>query len=218
MDPIIESASSYAGQIDNVILLIGFFTGAWLLLTLAVFFYFLIRYRAKPGEKALYIEGESHEEAKWVHWPHYAVIFCDVIIIAVAVPAWYHVKQELPRADATIRIIGQQWAWKFVHPGKDNELGTKDDIETVDELHLQADMTYHFKLESDDVMHDFSVPVFRLKQDAIPGRVITGWMKPTKAGEFDIQCAEMCGIGHGVMAAKLYVEEAAEHKQWIAGF
>ena len=82
MDLIIQRASSYAEQIDTVILVIAFFTGFWLFLTLAVFFYFLVRYRAKPDEKSLYVAGESHEEAKWVHWPHYAVIFCDIIIIA----------------------------------------------------------------------------------------------------------------------------------------
>ena len=110
---------------------------------------------------------------------------------------WYKIKQDLPRADETISVVGEQWKWRFTHPGRDGELGTQDDVETVDELHVKVGKTYHFKLESNDVLHDFSVPVFRLKQDAVPGRVITGWFKPTKTGIYDIQCAEMCGIGHG---------------------
>jgi len=95
-------------------------------------------------------------------------------------------------------------------------LDSADDIHTVNELHLANDTVYHYKLESVDVLHDFSVPVFRLKQDAIPGRVITGWFEPTLEGEFDIQCAEICGIGHGLMAARVFVESAEKHAAWMA--
>jgi cytochrome c oxidase subunit 2 len=138
-----------------------------------------------------------------------------VVIIIFAVQAWYNVKQRLPDADSTIRIIGQQWAWTFQHPGADNELDTDDDIFTVDDLHVEVGQTYHFRLESRDVLHSFSVPVFRIKQDAIPGRAITGWFTPTGTGEHDVQCAEICGIGHGVMAARIHIEEPDEHAAWI---
>ena len=77
-------------------------------------------------------------------------------------------------------------------------------------------MTYHFKLESRDVLHSFSVPVFRLKQDAIPGRSITGWFQPTQEGAFEVQCAEICGIGHGVMGGWVIVENASQHSAWVA--
>ena len=79
----------------------------------------------------------------------------------------------------------------------------------------EVNKTYHFILTSRDVLHDFSVPAFRLKQDAIPGREITGWFKPTVAGEYDIQCAEICGVGHGLMPARLYVESAENHAAWV---
>ena len=79
---------------------------------------------------------------------------------------------------------------------------------------MKVGTVYHYKLESEDVLHDFSVPVFRLKQDAIPGRIMTGWFKPTKAGTYDIQCAEMCGIGHGIMGARLYVQSEREYDRW----
>ena len=125
------------------------------------------------------------------------------------------VKQELPPAEETIAVVGQQWAWTFTHPGEDNKLGTADDIKTVNQLRIKVNRTYHFKLTAKDVIHSFSVPVFRLKQDAIPGREITGWFKAEKTGEFDIQCAEMCGIGHGMMAAKLIVESPEAHAHWL---
>ena len=148
--------------------------------------------------------------------PHALVLVCDVFIIIGSVRVWYNVKQQLPEADSTIRVIGQQWAWTFQHPGPDNTLDTSDDIYTVDELHVEVEKTYHFRLESRDVLHSFSVPVFRVKQDAVPGRAITGWFRPTRTGEHDVQCAEICGIGHGVMAARIHIEDAATHAEWIA--
>jgi cytochrome c oxidase subunit 2 len=141
---------------------------------------------------------------------------CDLVIIFFAIKVWYAVKQDLPPAQQTIRVVGQQWAWTFVDPGPDGKLDTPDDIATVNQLHVQVDTLYHFTLESKDVLHSFSVPVFRLKQDVIPGRVITGWFTPTKTGEYDIQCVEICGIGHGLMGARIHVETPQQHAAWVA--
>ena len=116
--------------------------------------------------------------------------------------------------DETVRVIAQQWAWTFVHPGPDNVLDTPDDISVVDELHVEMGKTYHFELTSRDVLHSFSVPVFRLKQDAIPGRIIKGWFKATQTGQFDIQCTEICGIGHGIMPARIVIESDSQHRLW----
>jgi cytochrome c oxidase subunit 2 len=66
------------------------------------------------------------------------------------------------------------------------------------------------------VLHSFSIPVFRLKQDAVPGRIIRGWFTPTRTGDYDIQCAEICGIGHGLMPARIHVQTAAQHAAWLA--
>jgi cytochrome c oxidase subunit II len=73
-----------------------------------------------------------------------------------------------------VRVIAQQWAWTFVHAGPDGVLDTADDIRTVEDMHVQVNRVYHFELHSRDVVHSFSVPVFRLKQDAVPGRSIQG--------------------------------------------
>lgn len=215
MNDIIIQASSFASDVDFLIVLIAVLGGFWLILAEAVLIYFVFKFRARDGVKSQYITGEKKEEKKWIHIPHYLVLACDVVIIVFAIKVWYHIKQELPPADETIRVIGQQWSWRFVHPGLDGQLGTADDVETVDELHVKLDKTYHFKLESIDVLHSFSVPAFRLKQDAIPGRVITGWFKPTKAGSYNFQCAEMCGIGHGLMRSTIIVESDAEHEAWL---
>lgn len=215
MEHIIVQASSYAAQIDNLIDLIFVIVGVWFIAAEYLLFYFIIRYRRKKEPKARYVTGENPKHTKWIHYAHYAVILCDLFILYFAVLAWHHVKQELPQAESTIRIVGEQWAWKFTDPGLDNELDTADDIVTVDELRLKVNTVYHFKLEAKDVVHSFSVPVFRLKQDAIPGRVITGWFLPTRVGEYDIQCTQMCGVGHGIMGANLIVETKEQHRDWL---
>ena len=216
MQLLLEQASSYAADIDGLVVLIAVLVGGWFLLTEAVLFGLILKFRAKPGRKSEYITGKEKYLKRWISFPHALVLVCDVFIIFGSVQVWYNVKQRLPEADSVVRIIGQQWAWTFQHPGADNELDTDDDIFTVDELHVEVDKTYHFRLESRDVIHSFSVPVFRLKQDAIPGRAITGWFQPILTGIFDVQCAEICGIGHGVMAARIFIEDASEHASWIA--
>ena len=208
-------ASTYAADIDRLILLIGVIVGVWFLLAEGIFFWLIWKFRAKPGERTQYLDGTEKHVKKWITIPHALVLVCDVFILVGAVSVWYNVKQQLPDADSTIRVIGQQWAWTFQHPGADNELDTGDDIFTVGDLHVEVQKTYHFQLQSRDVLHSFSVPVFRLKQDAIPGRSITGWFTPTRTGEHDVQCSEICGIGHGVMAARIHIEDANTHAAWI---
>lgn len=217
IESLLPQASTYAADIDNLFTLIFVLVGFWFVLSLGTFFWLIFRFRAKEGQPAEYITGEEKSQKRWITIPHLLVLVCDVFIIVGAVQVWYNVKQYLPPAEQTIHITAQQWTWTFVHPGPDGKIDTADDIAKVNELHVQKDVSYHYKLESADVLHDFSVPVFRLKQDAIPGRVITGWFEPTLAGEFDIQCAEICGIGHGLMGARIFVENEAQHTAWMAG-
>ena len=214
-DGILLQASSYAADIDGLILLITVLVGFWLILAEGVFFWLIFKFRAKEGRKSQYITGKEKHLKRWITIPHALVLLCDVFIIIGAIKVWHNVKQQLPEAESEIRVIGQQWAWVFQHPGLDNQLDTDDDIFTIDQLFVENETTYHFHLESRDVIHSFSVPVFRLKQDGIPGRTITGWFRPTVPGAFDIQCAEICGIGHGVMAGRINVQNAPEHRAWV---
>jgi cytochrome c oxidase subunit 2 len=216
MEYYIEALSTYAKDIDNLILLIFLLVAPWFVACEALFFYFIIRFREKDGRRAEYITGEEKSHKRWITYPHLLVLVCDVFIVVGAVRVWYDVKQHLPEPYETVRVVGQQWAWSFAHPGPDKKLGTDDDIKTVDELHIEVGKVYHYKLEARDVLHSFSVPVFRLKQDAVPGRIITGWFEATKTGTYDIQCAEICGIGHGVMAGRIIIESAEEHAAWVA--
>ena len=216
MERLIPQASSYAASVDGLILLITVLVGFWFLVAQGMFFWLIWRFRAKPGVKTQYVTGEEKHLKRWINIPHALVLVCDVVIVIGAIQVWYNIKLRLPEADASVRIIGQQWAWVFQYPGQDGKLDTADDRYTTDDLYVQKDKTYHFELQSRDVLHDFSVPVFRLKQDAIPGRTITGWFRPTRTGTFDIQCAEICGLGHGVMAGRIHVQDASQYAAWVA--
>jgi cytochrome c oxidase subunit II len=215
LNSLVPAGSTYAGDIDLLFDVITLLVGIPFLIASYLFFSFIFRFKAKNGKKALYITGTEHQYMKWIHRAHIPILSFDVIIVVMAVNVWYDVKQNLPEASATVRVIAQQWAWTFVHPGPDNVLDTADDITTINELHVATNTLYHYKLEAKDVLHNFSVPVFRLKQDAIPGRIITGWFEPTITGEYDIQCAEICGIGHGLMPARIFIESNEQHAAWV---
>src|SRR5262245_4102157 len=218
IDRWVIQASSFAGEIDGIIWLVAVLTGFWFLVAEGVLFWLVVRYRAKPGVRGEYITGEEAKQKRWVAWPHYLVLVCDIFILVGAIRVWVNVKQTLPSEAESqhVRIISQQWAWSFVHPGPDGKLDTPDDIRTVEELHVKVGQKYIYELESRDVLHSFSVPVFRLKQDAVPGRVITGWFEPTRTGTHDIQCVEICGLGHGLMAARIVIESPEEHAAWMS--
>jgi cytochrome c oxidase subunit 2 len=213
----VPQVSTYAADIDGIIWLIAVLVGFWFLVAEGVFLWLIVKFRARDGEKAQYITGEEKKQMRFISWPHYLVLVCDVFIVVGAVRVWVEVKQQLPsEAEAQrVRVVSQQWAWSFVHPGADGKLDTADDIRTVDELHIQVGQKYIYELEARDVLHSFSVPVFRLKQDAVPGRVITGWFEATKTGTHDIQCTEICGIGHGMMVARIVIESPEQHAAWI---
>ncbi len=217
LSSLLPEASSFASQIDGLILLVLVLVGFWFLVAEGIFFGLIWKFRAKgDGRKGQYLTGHEKHVKRWITIPHALVLVCDVVIVIAAIRVWYNVKMQLPPADYEIRIIGQQWAWVFQQPGADHKLDTKDDITTTNDLHVVVDKTYQFQLQSRDVVHSYSVPVFRLKQDAMPGRTITGWFKPTKTGTFDIQCTQICGIGHGVMVGKLIVQTPAQHAAWVA--
>ena len=216
IERLIEPVSTYAGELDNLFILITVIVMPWFFIVEGVFFWLLWRFRYKEGEKALYVTGNEPELKRWITIPHNIIILLDLVIIAGAVRGWYMIKQDLPESEHTVRVIAQQWGWSFVHEGPDGKLDTEDDIHTADELHVITDQVFHYQLESLDVLHNFSVPVFRLKQDALPGRRITGWFEATKTGEYDIQCAEMCGIGHGIMGARIVIHTPEDYAVWQA--
>ena len=216
IDSIVPQVSTYAADIDQVVNLVGVIVGFWFFLSLGAFFFLCWKYRYKEGVPTTYVDGTNPKHKRFISIPHNIILLCDVVLIVAAVRVWVNVKQNLPDAGDRVRIVSQQWAWSFVYPGPDGKFDTSDDVKDVDELHVKVNTNTIFELVSKDVLHSFSVPVFRLKQDAIPGRVITGWFTPTKTGSYDIQCAEICGIGHALMPARIVIETAPQHAAWMA--
>lgn len=209
------SAASYAADTDQLFWLITVIVGVWFIAAEGMFFWLMFRFRARPGVPGQYVTGKEKHLKRWITIPHFLVLICDVVIVVAAVRVWVLVKQTLPPADHTIRVTAQQWAWTFTDPGPDGMLDTADDVRTTDVASIEVGKTYRFELEATDVLHSFFVPAFRLKQDAIPGRIYTGWFRPTQTGTYDVLCAQMCGIGHGLMGAKLIVGTAEEHAAWL---
>lgn len=213
----VPEASTFAADVDHLVLLVAVIVGVWFLLAELVFFALIFKFRARDGRRSQYLTGEQKHEKRWISYPHYAVLVFDVIIVIAALRVWNTIKIATPETQETVRVIAQQWAWTFVHAGPDGQLDTPDDITTIDDLDLQVNRPYQFELHSRDVLHSFSIPAFRLKQDAVPGRVIRGWFTPTREGTYDVQCAEICGLGHGLMPARVHVQTAAQHAAWLAG-
>lgn len=208
-------ASTYSASIDHLIFLIAALVGFWLIVAEVCFFWLIYKYRHKEGRASQYVTGEEKHLKRWITVPHMLVILCDILIIVAAVRVWVNVKQSFPPAQETVRVFSQQWAWSFQQPGADGVLDTGDDILTVDDLHVKVSTTYYFELRSRDVVHSFAVPAFRLKQDAVPGRTITGWFRADRVGTYDIQCTQICGVGHAFMAGRVIVETPEQHAEWI---
>ena len=211
----LTAASTYAHSIDHLFILIAVIVGFWLIVAEGMMFGLVFKFRARDGRPTQYITGDEKHLKRWISIPHFLVIVCDIVILAGAITVWYNIKQVMPAADVTVRVIGQQWAWSFQLPGPDGVMDTADDIRTVGELHVAVNTTYRFELMSRDVVHSFAVPAFRLKQDALPGRTITGWFRPNRVGTYDIQCTQMCGIGHALMAGRVIVETPKDHAAWL---
>jgi len=208
-----KGASTFAGDIDFLYYLILVITGIAFVVVEVGILWFAIRYRARPGRRARYTHGSLRAEFVWTAVPAVTVVVLGLMSGGV----WNDIKgrDSVPAEALPYRVMARQFEWHVTHPGPDGTLDTPDDFYTTDDLYVEHDKAYHFELRSRDVIHDFSVPAFRLKQDAIPGRTITGWFRPTLPGSYDIQCAEICGIGHGVMNGRIHIETAAAHQAWV---
>lgn len=211
----LTGASSYSGSIDHLIFLIAGIVGFWFILAEGALFWMTVRYLRKEGKPTSYITGENNRLMLWVTIPVLLIVMCDIGLNIADTFVWVAIKQDLPPAERTVRIIGQQWSWTFQDPGADGVLDTADDIRTTDDLHVLVDTTYHFEVMSRDVLHSFAVPAFRIKQDAVPGRTITGWFRATRTGTYDVQCTQMCGLAHGMMAGHVIVETPRQHNAWL---
>ncbi len=210
-----ENISTFGDRIDSLTILITVLGLISLAIAEFVLIYSVVRFRKSKSPHAQYIVGNKWKEAKWVVIPVLIVIAMDIFIDIETTSAWNLIKIESPASDYSVRVIGQQFSWQFVHPGKDGKLGTPDDITTTNDLHVPINKNVIFYLQAKEVIHGFSIPVLRLKQDALPGRTWQGWFNATKAGSYEIMCTEICGAGHTVMRATLIVHTQEDFDKWV---
>jgi len=199
-----EQASTIAGAVDGLyfflIAITLFFSGLIFLLLL----FFAIRYRRRAGrETGRAIEGDLRLEAIWI------VIPLAIVMVVFFWSARVYFAMSTPPPDALdIYAVGKQWMWKFQHPGGQRE---------INELHVPMGQPVRLTMSSEDVIHSFYVPAFRVKKDVIPGRYSSVWFEATKAGEFHLFCAEYCGTEHAGMIGRVIVMKPAEYQQWLSG-
>ncbi len=229
-------ASAHAAQIDGMIVILH-----WVMLVLFVgwgifFVYSLIRFRASAHPKADYEGVKSHTSS----YLEVAVAVVEaVILLGFAIPAWAtRVNAFPPEEGATVvHVIAKQFAWHTVYPGPDGRFGLRDaslitvsneigldrsdpngadDIYTINNLNLPVDTPVIVYLTTMDVIHSFGITSMRVKQDAIPGMEIPVWWEPTMVGAYEINCSQLCGLGHYRMRGFLTIMNEADFQSFLA--
>lgn len=198
-------ASAGAGQVDA---LYGFLLLVGIGMTLLIFFFvtfFALKYRRRgPGDRPKAIHGSIPLEIAWSVIP---------FLIMLVMFAWgtklYFRNYTPPRGDTLdIYITGKQWMWKIQYPGGQRE---------INELHVPTGRAVKLTLASEDVIHSFYIPAFRLKHDVVPGSYQMFWFEPNKPGRYHIFCAEYCGTNHSQMIGWVTVMEPSAYQTWLSG-
>jgi len=210
----IDNISTFGASVDSLFFVVLIFTGIAFILVEALLIYFLIRYRHREGRKAEYTHGNQRLEILWTIIP-------GLLLFALAIfqyGSWTRIKIDQPLdPDLTISLEGKQFEWLATYPGDDGEFGTADDIEAPANLvHVPVNQMIVVNLTAQDILHSFFVPVLRVKQDAVPGTTIPVWFEANQTGQFEIVCAELCGLGHYRMRGQLIVESEADFNAWLA--
>lgn len=229
-------ASAHAAELDNMTVLVH-----WLMFVLFIgwglfFLYVLFRYRAGANPKANY-DGAKGKISKGLE---VAVVVVEmVLLLFYAIPAWAkRVTNFPPENQATVvHVIAEQFAWNVHYAGPDGKFGrtkpelvaadnpigldktdpdAKDDITTINQLNLPVDKPVLVHLSSKDVIHSFGLYEMRVKQDAIPGMNIPVWFTPTRVGEYEITCSQLCGLGHFRMRGFVNIQSQADYDKWMA--
>ena len=226
-----EIASNW-GFIDTTIIITFWVTGIAYTVILLFVGYCIWKFRYREDRRSEY----EPEDPKLEWWLIVLTSIGVVIMLAPGLIAW---KQfiTVPDDATNFEVLAQQWQWNYRLPGKDGKLGKsdnrnisdenpfgidkndpngKDDILIeADDLHLPIGKPVKLLLRSMDVLHDFYVPQFRGKMDIIPGMVTYFWFTPIRTGNFEVLCAELCGVGHHVMRGNVIVDEQGNYDKWL---
>ena len=206
--------STYASQIDALYYMILVITGIAFVVTEVALVVFLIKYRARPGRRAVYTHGSTKAEIIWTAVPTVTVIIIGLLSAGV----WMDIKgrNSVPEGAYPIGVHGQQFEWMITYPGGDGALGTTDDFQVRNQLHIPVNTPIVIDLTAEEVIHSFFIPQFRVKQDAMPGMPQRVWFEATQPGSYELACAELCGLGHYRMRAAVTVHTAEAYQQWMS--
>lgn len=225
-------ASLHGAIIDRLFGITLVLTGIVFVVVHLLLAYFVWRYRERSPEQRAYFYLENRPlEITYTLIPAVALAG----LIAEGTRAWFHIQGPPPPEALKVRVIGEQFAWRFQYPGLDGQLGrfdprfvsdtnpfgidpedpaSRDDI-VATELHLPVSKPVVVFLNAKDVLHSFFVPALRVKQDAVPGMTTRFWFVPTHVGTYDIPCAELCGQGHYIMRGQMVVESDTAFEAWL---
>ena len=191
-----------AGQVDAFYLFLVLITTFFSLLIALLILFFIIRYRKRPDRQAEQIHGSTLLEIVWTVIP----LGISMVIFVWGAVLYYHIENP-PRNSLEIYGVAKQWMWKFQHPGGQREINT---------LHVPTGRPVKVTLISQDVIHDFFVPAFRVKQDVLPNRYVTAWFEPTRPGSYHLFCAQYCGTNHSAMIGQVVVMKPEDYAEWLA--
>jgi cytochrome c oxidase subunit 2 len=209
-----EDISEHGHTIDHLFYFILGLTGVVFIGTELALFWFMWKYdKAVNKSPVKYMHGSHSLEVIWSIIPAATLLF----IAIYQMNAWANVKllSHKPKIAPTVEVIARQFEWRLRYPGKDNVIGTTDDVFLVNDLHLPVNEEILVELKSMDVLHSFFLPNMRMKQDAVPGMKIPVWFRATKEGVYDLVCAELCGWGHYKMKGRLTIESRAKYDEWL---
>ena len=207
-----EAVTTTAPEIDRLFYVVLGITGAVFLLVEATLLVFVVRYRHRPGRRATYTHGSHVVEIVWTAIPALILVYLTFHSQSV----WAKIRGAPPPPDLEVEITAEQFAWNIRYAGPDGVLGSADDLLTLNQLHLPIHQAVLLHLKSKDVIHSFFVPQFRMKQDAVPGLTTRLWLSATASGQYEIVCAELCGLGHYRMRGFLTLEPADAFQAWVA--
>lgn len=200
-----EAASTMAGKVDALyffLVAVAVFFAALIFISLTVF---ALKYRRRSEtEVPPSIHGSTPLEIAWSVIPLGLVM----IMFAWGAKLYFDEYNEVPPDAEEVYVVGKQWMWHIQHANGRRE---------INELHVPVGRPIKLIMASEDVIHSFYIPAFRLKKDVVPGRYATIWFQATKPGRYHLFCAEYCGTGHSKMKGWVTVMEPAEYQAWLSG-
>ena len=199
-----EQASARAGEVDALFFFIVAVTIFFTIGISAVVVFFAVKYRRRSDEdRPKEIHGSLWLELVWT------IIPLGIVILMFAWGSKIFFQMNRPPDDAmNVSVVGKRWMWKLQHPTGQRE---------INELHVPVGRAVKLTITSEDVIHSFFVPAFRIKKDAVPGRYNVAWFRATKVGSYHLFCAEYCGTEHSKMIGKVVVMEPEDYQTWLAG-